>query len=309
MNRVDRLTAILNLLQSSSKVKIKTVANRFGISNRTVYRDLDALVKIGIPLAGDGYEGYSLVEGYKLPPLMFTQAEALAFLAAQQLVGRYTDDSFRRNYDTGIDKIKAVMQRAGKDNINALSQVIASRNFNHPFQGNDNINTIIQQIIGNKRIQILYFSFHSQQETCREIDPIGIFFSQANWYLVAFCHQKQDYRTFHIKRIKNILPLEIKISKKHPPLDFFLKNKGSGYKMQKVILKVAKEQFSIMGEERYYQGLIEESECEDKIELHFMTFSIPQFARWYLSYADIATIIYPDELKQAALNLKNKTLL
>ncbi len=82
MNRIDRISAIIVMLQSRSVVRAADIAKRFDISLRTVYRDMSSLYETGVPLCGDAGVGYSLIEGYKLPPLMFTQAEALAFVTA-----------------------------------------------------------------------------------------------------------------------------------------------------------------------------------------------------------------------------------
>jgi predicted DNA-binding transcriptional regulator YafY len=91
MNRIDRLSAILIQLQSRPLTKSQQIADRFGISPRTVYRDIRALLDAGIPIIGSPGIGYSLVQGFKLPPLMFTQAEAIAFLTAEKLVNELTD--------------------------------------------------------------------------------------------------------------------------------------------------------------------------------------------------------------------------
>lgn len=309
MNRVDRLSAILNMLQSSSSVKVMSIADRFQISKRTVYRDLQALAESGIPIAGDGYEGYSLVEGYKLPPLMFTRSETLALLVAKQIVNTYTDSLINLNYNSAMDKIKAVIKSTEKDHINEVSDIINACHSNLPIQSLSTIDTIVDQIIKNKRIRIQYFSYHVQCENEREIDPIGVFFSQSNWYLIAYCHGKRDYRTFHLRRIRNIILTETPINHDHPSFKTFLKKLGHEAKMQKIILRTSKQNYPIMDEDRYYHGLIEERSQDDYIDLHFMTFSIRHFARWYLSYTDIAEVIYPDELKQIARQLIDNSLL
>lgn len=79
MNRIDRLTAILTHLQTKRLVKAQHLADRFNISLRTVYRDIRALEEAGVPIIGEAGAGYSLLEGYRLPPVMFTQEEAMAF--------------------------------------------------------------------------------------------------------------------------------------------------------------------------------------------------------------------------------------
>lgn len=85
MNRLDRISALLVQLQSRPVVRASEMAQRFGVSLRTIYRDMHTLTEAGVPICGDSGIGYSLVDGYKLPSLMFTKEEAMAFLTAEKL--------------------------------------------------------------------------------------------------------------------------------------------------------------------------------------------------------------------------------
>ena len=82
MNRLDRISAMLVQLQSRTVVRAADMAERFGVSLRTIYRDMRTLSEAGVPVCGDAGVGYSLIEGYRLPPLMFTREEAISFLMA-----------------------------------------------------------------------------------------------------------------------------------------------------------------------------------------------------------------------------------
>ena len=88
MNRIDRLAAILIQLQSKRLVKAQEIADKFDISLRTVYRDVKALEEGGVPVIGEAGSGYTLMEGYRLPPVMFSQEEATALLTASKLILR-----------------------------------------------------------------------------------------------------------------------------------------------------------------------------------------------------------------------------
>ena len=98
MNRIDRLAAILIQLQSRSLVKAQDIADKFSISLRTVYRDVHALEEAGVPVIGEAGIGYRLMEGYKLPPVMFTQDEASAMLTASKLMESITDENSSKHY-------------------------------------------------------------------------------------------------------------------------------------------------------------------------------------------------------------------
>src|ERR1044072_2103268 len=98
MNRIDRLSAILIQLQSRRLVKAQDIADKFSISLRTVYRDVHALGEAGVPVIGEAGIGYSLMEGYKLPPVMFTKDEASALLTAGKLIQSKTDETTAKHY-------------------------------------------------------------------------------------------------------------------------------------------------------------------------------------------------------------------
>lgn len=299
MNRIDRLSAILIMLQSSSIVKIKQITDRFNISTRTVYRDLRALEDSGIPLAGDSRTGYSLVEGFKLPPLMFTQEEAFSFIAAEKLIDKFTDKGFKSSYKSGIEKIKAVMRLAEIKTIEDFNNKIGTLNYH--LKNSESTQNILHELIDGaakrKKVYITYYSYNRNETTDRTVDPIGIFFSMSNWYLIAFCNTVKDYRTFRISRIQNITQTNKGFELNHPPLESFLKTLGDREHLQKIVIEVNEKDMLLIDENRYYQGLITEKEVNGKIELHFMTFSFDRFARWYLSYIDIARIVYPVEFK------------
>lgn len=300
MNRIDRLSAILTLLQSSTSVKPRQITERFGIGMRTVYRDIRALEEAGIPIAGDSRTGYSLVEGFKLPPLMFTKEEAFAFLAAERLVDKFTDSGLRESYKSGVDKIRAVMRLSEKELVTAIDAKIGKLDFDSPslHDSQNRLQTILDSVSKRKQITMTYISHSKNERMQRIVDPIGVFFSMANWYMIGFCNTRNDYRTFKLGRIAELQQSDISVHKDHPSLDLFLKKLQDQTELQEAVIKVKAVDLPIIDESKYYQGLVREIRKNDTIELHFMTFSLERLARWYLSYMDIAIILHPTELIQ-----------
>src|SRR4051812_17010916 len=107
--RISRLIALLTQLQTRKILTSTVLAERFGVSTRTIFRDLKALEQAGIPLVTEEGKGFSLKEGYKIPPVMFTENEANALVTAEQLVLKNRDSSLIKEYSGAINKVKAVL--------------------------------------------------------------------------------------------------------------------------------------------------------------------------------------------------------
>ncbi|HSY77609.1 MAG TPA: YafY family protein, partial [Bacteroidia bacterium] len=196
MNRLDRLTAILIQLQSKRVVTAQEIAERFSISLRTVYRDIRTLEEGGIPLAGEAGVGYSIMDGYRLPPVMFTKEEATAFLTAEKLITKLTDAATDESYKSAMYKVKAVLRATEKDyieNVDKHIEVIDSPYMPQAKQLSVPLQVILKSIIEKNILSIEYFANHSQEKTKRNVEPVGIFFMRNYWHLVAYCHLRKDY--------------------------------------------------------------------------------------------------------------------
>src|SRR5688572_30241288 len=121
MNRIDRLFGILTLLQSKKFVTAENIAEKFGISIRTVYRDVKSLCEQGIPVSFEPHKGYFLVQGFFLPPVSFTSEEANALLLMEKVIEGFADKSIWKHYSTALNKIKSVLRGPQKEQIEALS--------------------------------------------------------------------------------------------------------------------------------------------------------------------------------------------
>src|ERR1700749_240021 len=173
MNRIDRISAILIQLQSRRVVKANDIAQRFNISLRTVYRDVKTLEEAGIPIIGEAGVGYSLMDGYRLPPVMFTREEATAFLTAEKFVEKLTDKSTRTSHRSAMDKIRAILKTAEKDLLEDMDgKIMVFKNMHHP-EVPDSVyfQTFLNAIDKIAFLMIEYFAHHSQETPRREVEP------------------------------------------------------------------------------------------------------------------------------------------
>ena len=301
MNRIDRLSAILIQLQSKRVVKAQEIAERFEISLRTVYRDVRSLEEAGVPVVGEAGLGYWLMEGYRLPPVMFTKEEATAFLTAEKMVEKLTDPSTQASYKSAMYKVRAVLRTSEKNYLEDIEENIQvhetsflpkNRHENH------NLQDILKSVTEKNVLNIEYFAHHTQEDTSRNIEPIGIYFSGTYWHLIAYCQMRQDYRNFRIDRITNINTTTLSFQKEHQSLKTYLSQISTEEKLDTVIIKIEKSAVKLMGDEKYYRGFVSQKIIDDMVEMTFLTSSITGFARWFLFLGDRAEIISPDILKE-----------
>ena len=300
MNRIDRLTAMLIQLQSKRVVKAQEIAERFNISLRTVYRDVKALDEAGVPVIGEAGIGYSIMEGYRLPPVMFTKEEATAFLTAEKLVEKLTDTSTKKNYGTAMLKVKAVLRLTEKDYLEDMEQHIeVIENQYVPRRTNDttHLQNVLQSIAQKNVLHLNYFANHNQQQSNRDVEPVGIYYLGENWYMVAYCRLRKDYRTFKFSSIGSLSVTNEHFEKQHPSLKSFLNKVSKETALQTVVLLIDKHIIPYFGDQKYYNGFVSQKEMGDKIEMTFLTGSLNGFARWFMLFGDNAEIISPKNLK------------
>ncbi len=207
--RFSRLTAILIQLQTKRLITSASLAQKFGVSSRTVYRDIKALEGAGVPVVTEEGKGYSLMEGYKIPPVMFTESEANALITIEQLVQKNSDTSLIKEYTEAINKIKAVLLYSTKEKAALLANRIAVSPA-IPQANKSNSLTLIQQALTTFTVlKIIYRSEQKGETTERRIEPFALYYSmQERWTVIAYCRLRKDYRMFRLDRILEIEPLE-----------------------------------------------------------------------------------------------------
>lgn len=201
--RLNRLTAIVTQLQSKRIVTATEIAEKHNVSIRTVYRDIRTLEQSGIPVFTEEGKGYSLIEGYALPPVMFTQDEANALITAEQLILKNKDASLIKQYQNAILKLKAVLRYTQKDQADFLSQRIIVRDNPDKAQTSNYLMQIQSAIVNHQVLSVHYLSLENQ-ESKREIEPFALYTTQDNWILIAYCRLRNDFRAFRLDCIQSL---------------------------------------------------------------------------------------------------------
>lgn len=311
MNRIDRLAAISIQLQTRRLVKAQDIADKFAISLRTVYRDIRALEEAGVPVTGEAGIGYRLMEGYKLPPVMFNQDEASALLTAAKLMESMSDKNSSKHYTSALDKIKAVLRLAEKDHLEEIDNhiaVVSHPAFVYEKPSELHLPKILKAIASSAIIGISYTSLEKNETLQRKAEPIGIYYKGSHWYLVAFCRLRNDYRNFRTDKINSLILTEEKMVQTHPPLQSFINRLSTQRQVQKVVIDAEPGIIKYFGEQKYYNGFVKEEEAGDYIRMTFLTGSLSGFARWFMLFGDKAKIIEPLELNDMVTEIAGNIL-
>lgn len=308
MNRIDRLTAILIHLQSKRVVKAEEISDRFEISLRTVYRDVKALMEAGVPIGSEAGKGYFIVDGYHLPPVMFSQEEASALLLAGKLVEKMTDHSVRKSFESALLKIKSVLNDSEKDHLENLHSYIevAPRPREETPEFPNHFLTALQRAAVEKQVVAMeYFSSYKDQLTNRTVEPIGLFYYGAAWHLIAWCQLRNDYRDFRIDRIKvlnctgdsfdnrNLMSLQ----------EYLSTIMKSNIEVERVVVLIEKNLAKYINQQKHHYGFAMEEDHGDKIRMTFLTVSLRAFARWGLIFGKRMQVETPEKLKGMMVEL------
>lgn len=299
MNRLDRLTAILIQLQSKKIVKAQEIADRFDISLRTVYRDVASLEEAGIPIIGEAGVGYSIMDGYRLPPVMFTKEEAVTFVAAEKFIEQLTDKATAGQYKAALYKIKAVLRSTEKGMLEDIDGAIhvMKHQRSSPAAGTGNyIFGILQSISDKKAIQITYYTNHSEQTNDRIIEPVGITFAGNYWYLVAWCHLRNGYRNFRLDRVHKLQHTDKSFAVQSLSLTEYLKKFTTEHNIMEAVIEFDNSIVRYILEQRLYHGFLSEVKNEKTTKMTFMVGHPEYIAGWLLTFRKKAKILSPQSL-------------
>ena len=206
-----RVLAVLELLQSHGRLSGADMSRRLDVDGRTLRRYIAMLEQIGIPIMSERgrHGGYALMPGFKLPPMMFTDGEALALslgLLAARSLGLAEAAPASASAQA---KLERIMPDALKRQVGAIGDTV--RLDLHPAQttaprDNAALVTLSAAARARQRVQLRYQPPGAAHST-RGFDPYGLAFYGGCWYAVGFCHLRQALRTFRLDRIVDAAPL------------------------------------------------------------------------------------------------------
>lgn len=323
MNRFDRVTSLLLLLQTRSVVTARFLSEHFDVSERTIYRDIRTLENAGVPIGAEAGVGYFIEQGYRLPPVSFTLDEAASLLLGEKLLVSSLDNDSLKDFKLALNKIRSVIDNADKDFLSAFDGDIEVFPTGSQFpmdeiqktseQNKEEVNQGGMLASGDKwlrecrtvliRRQVVaidYMALNSDQITLRNIEPIGLFYYNWHWHLIAWCRLRQGYRDFRLDRVSAFQPQSEQFAKhSRLTLQEYLNEQPGRDELEEVEIMFSSDIARFVGEQRYMFGFISEERHERGVLMRFLT-PVPEYmARWLLQYTHDIEVISGESIKSA----------
>lgn len=214
-----RLLTVLELLQSYKQMKGSEIARRLEVDLRTVRRYIVTLQDMGIPVEAERgpYGAYHLMRGYKLPPMMFTDGEAIALTLGLLAIREFNFPVDAASVEGALAKTERVMPEKLLQQARGLQEAITF-NTSMPTKPpqSDFVTDLSVAVRQQQRVHMRYQAWNVD-ESERDFDPYGIVFNEGYWYTAGYCHLRQDLRTFRLDRITG---LEFETVSFERPADF-----------------------------------------------------------------------------------------
>jgi predicted DNA-binding transcriptional regulator YafY len=217
MNPIERALGILLVLTGGKRVSAAELARRFEVSLRTIYRDVERLLALGVPVEADrGAEGgYRLPPGYIQPPVALTRSETAALLVALALVRGLRATPLLADLDTAEKKLLAALPRAARDLLINGSRLVGIEalppdifHSQRPPAGGGNsqraVDGFLEGLLGGRRVRFLHESASRGTEREHEVEPAGLLYDRDYWYLVGRSLEHGEVRLWRADRVSTI---------------------------------------------------------------------------------------------------------
>lgn len=313
LNKTERLFALVLLLQNRPNMTSQDLADHFGVSRRTVFRDLRTLSESGVPLTYADEGGYEILEGYQLPPLMLTAREAATILVGSAFLRLQSDFSLRADADQVAMKIRSVLP----DNLREYIDKLQERTIVAPYL-NDQLEPTpaetdsrwydLSEAVANRRTLWMEYFVESRNElTRRKIDPLGLVYYSETWNVIAYDHLRKAVRNFRLDRIRRMKTLMDTFT---PPEDFdlqtYIRSKSNTDGWEEIVLVF--NDYAYTRARKYIpSSVLDKEEQDGTVRVRFLFERLEYLAVWLLGHGPDVIIEKPAQLREMVANLARST--
>jgi predicted DNA-binding transcriptional regulator YafY len=296
MNRFDRILGILLLLRSGKSMSASDLARQFEVSLRTIYRDMDTLSSLGVPVYAErGREGgFRLLEGYFLPPLMFSTSEAISLLLGLMMMRSLRVRPFSTESDAAEKKLLAAVPDHLRAVLAAAQKIVGFETVSEdafhrevavlpptiaPGQARQGeiVQVFLQAILERNLVHMQYHSPYQHKTDAVMAEPCGVFWDRDLWYLAG--RRTDRHRAQRLWRADRVLAIEPRDTHTELASDFdvrqLLGRRWLGEAMAQwaqetpVRIRLSRAQAERLQRDWYYQHAHFELESDDRAILSF----------------------------------------
>jgi predicted DNA-binding transcriptional regulator YafY len=302
-NRTERLFALILLLQNRPNLSARNLAEHFGVTRRTIFRDLRALSESGVPLTYAEGGGYEILEGYQLPPLMLSAREAATLLIGAAFVKLQPDASLQEDADQVALKIRSVLPGEIREYIDRLqASTVLDPFWQHAVAPGDAAEgrwyELSEALARRRRVLMEYLTAARGEVTRRTVDPLGLVYYSDHWNLIAYDHLRTDVRNFRLDRIQT---MRVLMERFEPPRDFdlaaFLAEKGTSPRNVDVRIRFEAKTYD-WARRSIPANVREEVRSDEGVEVGFRFENMDYLAKWLIRFGTSAHVLEPSELRE-----------
>ncbi len=300
MNRTDRLLAIILELQAQGHMRAEDLGAVFETSKRTIYRDMQALAEAGVPIVSMTGQGYSLVEGYFLPPLRFSPEEAIMLLLGSDSIAHSFDEHFRRAAASASRKIEAVLPEPLRNEVREVQDSVMLIVDAANERESEWLRQLRRAILERRRVR---FRYHARSREgaaqTREADPYGLVNFGGAWYLVAHDQLRHDLRHFRLERMEALVPLDKRFAR---PADFRMEPRNLDRDRPLVVRVLFDQEVARWVCEARNFFVTQEEDTPDGLLVTLRVREVDDVLPWLLGWGGRVHVLEPDAVRQRLID-------
>lgn len=301
VDKIIRFFKIINAIQANPGISANDLALKCEVTPRTIYRDID-IIGLFAPITNTGRgTGYRFMGKFFLYPLNFSEQEEMVFSLLPSVIDR---DKLPKEFETAYDKVMATHYRE-KSRQNTIVENIADIiQMGTPAYRQDSPNflqPIIQAIMDQKTIHVVYHAQYRNETTERKFDPYYLVPRDQRFYVIGFCHLKQAIRTFRLSRFQQVEMTDQAFDKGDFNIKHYLKNTWSidrGQKNTRFIVRFSPEVARYIKEEELFVHPRMTDEKGGSLLFEVTVNNEKEFLKWVLQYGPDAEIIEPKAARE-----------
>jgi len=309
MKKAERLNGVIFSLKEKGRLTAKQLADIFEVSERTIYRDIDALSQLKVPIISyDGFSGgYEIDDDYFIPSIKLNENEAIMLLMILKLGSDINFPNYKSDYELLRGKINNTLTGSEHGDVEGFLDRVSFNvsNINPASYSEGVLSSIIRALIHKKQLQFVYYTPAGDKSNERTVSAQELFFDEGGWYLSAYCHLRNEKRVFRLDRISKILVLEA--INEH--MDEAISSRTDKFITSTYTLEMSKSMYRVLKDNDYFNGsnILKEDEL---ILIEITTKLENEITKIILENPESITVLGPSEylrkIECLVEKLKNK---